>query len=178
MAADIFKGLSLLLDAHPLPPASGLARCLFLPPETLPPAAGRLREAGYHLEDLSGLDCAEGILVTYHFNHFEISGRIALRVPVPHEGGRVASIALIFGGAEWHERELSDFFGVTFEGSPNPSPLLLPAENRSMPLRKKQEQRRGLRELMDPGVIVYQAPGFDWFKPEEPPPPPEGGGAP
>jgi NADH-quinone oxidoreductase subunit C len=172
MAADIFKGLALLLDAHPLPPTSGLDRCLFLPPGSLPAAAGRLREAGYHLEDIGGLDCAEGILVTYHFNHFDISGRIALRALLSHEGAKAPSIALIFGGAEWHERELTDFFGVVFDGNPNPAPLLLPVEDRSTPLRKKPEQRRALKDLMDPGTIVYRAPGFDGFA--EPPPSPKG----
>jgi NADH-quinone oxidoreductase subunit C len=163
MAEDLFAGLDLFLDAHPMPPSSGLARSLVLPPETIAAAAERLLEAGYHLEDIGGLDCAEGILVNYHFNRYERFDRIVLRVLVPHENGSVPSIAAVFSGAEWHEREVTDFFGVTFAGNPNPSALLLPAEDRSTPLRKKSRARRAVRELMDPGVVVHQVPGFDWF---------------
>jgi NADH-quinone oxidoreductase subunit C len=169
MESDLFAGLDLLLDAHPKPPASGLARSVFLPAETLAAAVDRLFEAGYHLEDLSGLDCAEGILVNYHFNHYDRFDRIALRVLASHEDGRVPSIASVFGGAEWHERELNDFFGVTFEGNPNPAPLLLATDDGSRPLRKSPKARRPVRELIDLGTIAYQAPEFDLFHPEEQP---------
>jgi len=79
----------------------------------------------------------------------------------------VPSIAAVFGGAEWHERELCDFFGVNFEGNPNPAPLLLAEDETSRPLRKDDRARRALCELIDPGTIVFQAPGFDVFRYEE-----------
>jgi NADH-quinone oxidoreductase subunit C len=167
MERDLFTGLDLLLDTHPNPSASGLTRSVFLAAESVAAAIGRLAEAGYHLEDLSGLDCAEGILVNYHFSHFDRFDRIALRVLTSHEDGRVPSIASVFGGAEWHERELNDFFGVTFEGNPNPAPLLLTEDDDSRPLRKAPEARRPVRELIDPGTIVYQAPEFDLFSPRD-----------
>lgn len=168
MAGDLFAGLDLLLDAHPMPAGSGLARSTFLPAGTIAAAAQRLAASGYHLEDLSGLDCAEGILVNYHFNHYDRFDRIVLRVLTIHEEGRVPSIASIFGGAEWHERELNDFFGVNFEGNPNPAPLLLLPEETLRPLRKNPQARRPVRELIDPGAIVYQAPGFDLFQADAP----------
>ena len=168
MDGDLFAGLTILLDAHPLPPKSGLARSVFLPAETILPAIRRLDQAGFHLEDLSGLDCAQGILVTYHFNHFERAERIALRVLAAHEDGKVPSIASVFGGAEWHERELNDLFGVTFEGNPNPAPLLLSPDELLRPLLKQPEARRPLNDLIDPGTIVYRAPGCDLFQPEAP----------
>lgn len=171
MDSDLFAGLDLLLDAHSKSPASGLTRSVFLPAETLTAAIARLFEAGYHLEDLSGLDCAEGILVNYHFNHYDRFDRIALRVLVSHEDGRVPSIASVYGGAEWHERELNDFFGVTFEGNPNFAPLLLAEDDDSRPLRKEPKARRTVRELIDPGTIVYQAPEFDLFRSEDRPDP-------
>jgi len=114
MEADLFAGVTLLLDAHPLPPAAGAARSVFVPADAVLAAARRLDAAGCHLEDLSGLDCVEGILVTYHFARYERNERIVLRTLASHEDGRVPSIAAVFGGAEWHERELHDFFRGDF----------------------------------------------------------------
>lgn len=168
MELDLFAGLSLLMDAQPMSPASGLIRSVFVSPETLPAAARRLLEADYHLEDISGLDCTEGILVNYHFNRYDRSDRIVMRVLSSHDDGIVPSIASVFDGAEWHERELCDFFGVTFEDNPNPAPLLLTPDERLVPLRKTPQARRPVRELMDRGNIVYQSSGFDLFDPKGP----------
>lgn len=163
MDNDLFAGLDILQDARPQPSTAGLVRSLFLAAGAILPAVRRLDEAGYHLEDLSGLDCAEGILVNYHFDHYERPNRTVLRALVPHEDGRLPSIAFIYGGAEWHERELNDFFGVAFDGNPNPAPLLLPPEEELRPLRKAPESRRAVRELIEPGSVVFRAPGFDLF---------------
>ena len=161
MNGDLFAGLPLLLDALPSPQTTGLVRSVFLLPDQLVPAARRLLAAGYHLEDISGLDTVEGILVNYHFDHFERPGRIALRVIALRADICLPSIAAVFEGAEWHEREVRDFFGVAFTGNPNPATLLLPENDASMPLRKAENARRTVRELVDPGTIVAADPRFD-----------------
>jgi NADH-quinone oxidoreductase subunit C len=161
MNADLFAGLSLLLDARPSPETTGLVRSVFLLPDQLVAAARCLLAAGYHLEDISGLDTVEGILMNYHFDDFERPGRIALRVLAVRKDGSLPSIATVFGGAEWHEREAHDFFGVDFSGNPNPTPLLLPENDSSTPLRKAENAKRTVRELIDPGTIVAVDPQFD-----------------
>jgi NADH-quinone oxidoreductase subunit C len=161
MNGDLFAGLSLLLDSRPSPKTTGLVRSVFLSPDQLVPAARRLLGAGHHLEDISGLDTVEGILVNYHFDDFERPGRIALRVLAVREDLCLPSMAGVFGGAEWHEREVCDFFGVTFTGNPNPATLLLPENDSSTPLRKAEEGRRTVQELIDPGTIVAVDPRFD-----------------
>jgi NADH-quinone oxidoreductase subunit C len=166
MTNDIFDGLDLLLDSRPAPSKSGICRMIIIDPDVLMPAARRLFEAGYHLEDVSGLDAAEGFLVTYHFDRFDNwdgTTRLALRALAPHDDARLPSIAAVFNGAEWHERELHDFFGVDFEGNPNPAALLLPEMDDSAPLRKAPDKRRRLKELIQPQDFVYKAPQFDWF---------------
>jgi NADH-quinone oxidoreductase subunit C len=167
MSADIFQGLALLQDAVPDPRSTGLARDLFVAPENIVEAARRLLAADYHLEDLSGLDTAEAILVNYHFIRFDRVERMALRVIAPHHRPRVPSIAAVYGGAEWHERELRDFFGVVFEGNPNPLPLLLPETGADTPLLKSEKSRVSVRMLIRPGRIVHQDPGFTLFTTEE-----------
>jgi NADH-quinone oxidoreductase subunit C len=48
----------------------------------------------------------------------------------------VPSISEVFPGANWHERETHEFFGIRFLGHPNLSPLLLPEDATYHPLRK------------------------------------------
>ncbi len=163
MSTDIFNGLPLLQDACPDAKSTGLARDLFVAPENIIEAARRLLAAEYHLEDISGLDTAEAILVNYHFNRFDRDERMALRVIAPHHCPSVPSIAAIFGGAEWHERELSDFFGVVFQDNPNPVPLLLPEAGVATPLLKSEKNRISIREVIQPGRIVHQDSGFTLF---------------
>jgi NADH-quinone oxidoreductase subunit C len=167
MSGDIFEGLALLQDAIPDARSTGLARDLFVAPENLLEAARRLLAADYYLEDISGLDTAEAILVNYHFIRFDCVERMALRVITPHHCPSVPSIAAIYGGAEWHERELSDFFGVVFPGNPNPVPLLLPDTGVQTPLLKSENERVSIKTLIRPGRIVHQDPGFSLFTSQE-----------
>jgi len=48
----------------------------------------------------------------------------------------VPTISAVFPGANWHERETHDFFGIRFAGHPNLIPLLLPEDADYHPLRK------------------------------------------
>jgi NADH-quinone oxidoreductase subunit C len=169
MSNELFDGLPLLQDACPDSRNTGLARDLFVAPENIIEAARRLLAADYHLEDISGLDTAEAILVNYHFNRFDRDERMALRVIAPHHCPSVPSIAAIYGGAEWHERELSDFFGVMFQGNPNPVPLLLPETGVEAPLLKSEKDRISIKTVIRPGRIVHQDSSFALFTPEDSP---------
>jgi NADH-quinone oxidoreductase subunit C len=166
MSNGIFDSLPLLQDACPDVKTTGLTRDLFVAPENIVEAARRLLAADFHLEDISGLDTAEAILVNYHFNRFDRDERMALRVIAPHHCPSVPSIAAIFGGAEWHERELSDFFGVVFQGNPNPVPLLLPETGVVTPLLKSEKSRISIKDVVRPGRIVHQDSSFTLFTPE------------
>ena len=48
----------------------------------------------------------------------------------------VDTIRDIFPGADWHERETHEMFGITFQGHPTLHPLYLPTEFEGHPLRK------------------------------------------
>ncbi|WPO72070.1 MULTISPECIES: NADH-quinone oxidoreductase subunit C [unclassified Streptomyces] len=62
--------------------------------------------------------------------------RLLLRTTVPHDAPVLASAVDIYAGAAWHERETHEMFGVTFEGHPGLTPLLLPETFEGHPLRK------------------------------------------
>jgi NADH-quinone oxidoreductase subunit C len=168
--ASWLHGLDVVASAAMSREKTGLVRAVFLEPEALPEAAARLDEAGYFLEDLSVVDTSEGFLVVYHFDHFETPGRVALRVLVPHERPVVPSISGFFSGADWHERECRDFFGITFTGHPNLIPLLLPEDSDIHPLVKEESARKRLAELIAPGDVEKSSAAFEaLFAPLAPP---------
>jgi NADH-quinone oxidoreductase subunit C len=55
---------------------------------------------------------------------------------VPKDDAVIDSVVPLFGGAEWHEREAAEMFGITFRGHPNPLKLYLPDLFQGYPLRK------------------------------------------
>ena len=161
MTADWKKDLPLIASSKMSPQHTGLAESVHLSPTDVLDAAKRLYDHGYFIEDLSVVDTLEGFMVVYHLDHYQNPGRIALRVLLPHDKAEVPSISEIFSGADWHERECHDFFGVVFTGHPNLVPLLLPEESTIHPLVKGAEERKRVAELLTPGVVEISTPEFD-----------------
>ncbi|MFB7258449.1 NADH-quinone oxidoreductase subunit C [Streptomyces nojiriensis] len=62
--------------------------------------------------------------------------RLLLRTTVPHGAASLPSAVAVYAGAEWHERETFEMFGVTFTDHPHLVPLLLPENFEGHPLRK------------------------------------------
>ncbi len=89
----------------------------------------------YYLEAITGLDFTDGFQVLYHFNKFETRDRVVVRLMVG-KGEKVPTISCIYSAALWHEREVHDFFGIEFEGSPDMRPLLMPEDVDFHPLLK------------------------------------------
>ena len=78
----------------------------------------------------------DDIEVIYDFNHYDSFCRVVLRTRVPRDNPKVPTISHIYPGANWHERETKDFFGVFFVDHPNMTPLLLPEDADYHPLLK------------------------------------------
>jgi NADH-quinone oxidoreductase subunit C len=51
---------------------------------------------------------------------------IHIKVDLPRQGARIWSITSLYPGANWHERETYDMYGIRFEGHPNHRRILLP----------------------------------------------------
>ncbi|UQX02465.1 NADH-quinone oxidoreductase subunit C [Streptomyces sp. RerS4] len=62
--------------------------------------------------------------------------RLLLRTTVPHAAPSLPSAVAVYAGAEWHERETFEMFGVTFTDHPHLVHLLLPENFEGHPLRK------------------------------------------
>jgi NADH-quinone oxidoreductase subunit C len=74
--------------------------------------------------------------IVYDFNHYNSFCRLTVRVRVPRSNPKIPTISAIYPGADWHERETHDFFGIKFIGHPNLIPLLLPEDSDFHPLLK------------------------------------------
>lgn len=173
----LFNGLGALYLAKCDAAKTGQAFQAFLPAESLVRAAERLLKADYYIEDICAVDCAEGFVVVYHFDHFETPGRLTLRVLAPHAAPTLPSIANVFDGAEWHERETRDFHGVVFEGNPNLIPLLIDPEMADcFPLRKEEKSRAKAKDMLEAGEVIYCHPSFTLMTPEAPAEVKESGG--
>ena len=61
---------------------------------------------------------------------------LTLKVDVDEADPRVPSWVPVYPGADWHERECWEMFGVGFDGHPAMRHLFLPAEFEGHPLRK------------------------------------------
>jgi len=161
------KGLKTQCTAESDYDSTGKRWALFLLPEEIKTAAGRLCDHGFFLEDIAGIDSQEGLVAVYHFDRFTRPGRVALYVTVTHDQPEIPSISNVFSGAAWHERECHDFFGIRFTGHPDLSPILVPHDMERYPLIKETTQRASLNNLLTTGEILDRHPDFALFHEKE-----------
>ncbi|MGW7485101.1 NADH-quinone oxidoreductase subunit C [Nonomuraea muscovyensis] len=97
-----------------------------------------LRDSGYAFFDwLTGVDDPpEGFFVVANVYDPHARHRLLVRTHVPRAAPRLPSAVGVYRGADWHERETFEMFGVIFEDHPNLVPLLLPDGFEGHPLRK------------------------------------------
>ncbi len=110
-----------------------------LDPGQLLAAVTILDELAFFLESITGVDwpATEEMEVVYDFSRYDFDlCRVVLRTRVNRNTPDVPTITGIYAGANWHERETHDFFGIHFVGHPHLIPLLLPEDADFHPLRK------------------------------------------
>ncbi len=107
-------------------------------PEQVVAAAELLNESGFSIDTVTGVDWLgeNSMEVVYDYFHPSNGLRIVVRTRIPRDQAEIQTISEIFPGANWHERETHDFFGIRFLGHPDLSPLLLPEDATYHPLRK------------------------------------------
>ena len=109
-----------------------------LPPEKIPAAAEILSNEGFFIESIAGVDWIDDqqLESVYDFNHFDELCRVVLRTRTDRNNPEIPTISHIYQGANWHERETHDFFGIKYIGHPCLEPLLLPEDADFHPLLK------------------------------------------
>ena len=107
-------------------------------PDQVVAMAAQLDKEGLALDTITGVDwMAQGQMeVIYDYFHPAKALRVVVRTRIPRDNPEVPTIQSVFPGANWHERETHDFFGIRFTGHPNLTPFLLPEDATYHPLRK------------------------------------------
>lgn len=86
---------------------------------------------------LSGVDWEESLGVIYHLESTHFRHRVVVRVRTEdREKPIFSSVSDIWYTAEFHEREVFDFFGIEFLNHPNLKRLFLTEDWVGFPLRK------------------------------------------
>jgi len=85
-------------------------------------------------------ELTDGFRVVTHLADFWGGSHVdhlLVRTLIPRAEAHLATLSGVYAGANWHERETFEMFGITFEGHPNLIPLLLPDGFEGNPLRKE-----------------------------------------
>lgn len=89
---------------------------------------------------LSGVDWGQALGVVYHLESTKYRHNIVVKSQTEdRENPRLDSVYDIWATAEFHEREVYDFFGVVFHNHPNMKRIFLTEEWEGFPLRKDYE---------------------------------------
>ncbi len=85
---------------------------------------------------LTPYETGNNITITYHL--FDVHNKILVELRVSIEQGsmEIESLTDLWDGANWHEREAYDMFGIVFKGHPNLERILQMKDSDRFPLRK------------------------------------------
>ena len=109
---------------------------VLLTPQTIRDFARLMRRLDFYLVFVSAVHLDPDMEIIYQLANYHGPCRTLARMSVPPDGA-VPTISDIFHGANWHERETRDMFGVVFSGHPFLEPLLLQEEDKDLkPLLK------------------------------------------
>jgi NADH-quinone oxidoreductase subunit C len=150
---EVLSGRADCLDVEPGPPV-----VLTVGHAGLPELASILQgdpELGFSvLYSVSGVDLsprekdgAELFQTVYHLWSPSRGELAVIKVEVPSDTMTVPSVSGIWAGADWHERECYDMFGILFSGHPGLRHLLVPDHEigfllrKSVPIRTKEQVR-------------------------------------
>jgi len=105
--------------------------------------------------------------VVYHLYSIGQRHMIRLKAPVSEEDATIASVTPVWSGANCHERECFDMFGINFEGHPDLRRVLMPEDWEGHPLRKDyplegpgpEEEWKGFKEVLEKAERLKE---FEW----------------
>jgi NADH-quinone oxidoreductase subunit C len=125
--------------------------------EAYPALLRTLHEAGYFsVVDLCGVDYLthsgrSGVPASVTTERFEVvvnlinhreRARLRLRLQIPADDARLATAFDLYPGTEAMERETFDMFGISFDGHPDLTRILMPEDWPGHPLRKDYDSGR------------------------------------
>jgi NADH-quinone oxidoreductase subunit C len=146
--AEIAKKLERLKDRPPVPSPRN-ADSLEIQPDQICEAAKFLRDdeelAFDFLMCLFAVDFVTHIEIIYTFHSYAKNHQLIMRTRLDRDAPSIDSISEIYPGANWHEREAFDLFGVHFRNHPDLRRILLPDDWEGYPMRKDYTHENLLR---------------------------------
>lgn len=113
------------------------------------PILSELKDIGFnHFSDVTAVDyiAEQEFELIYHLWSHQEKIRAIVKVRIPRESPTVKSVVDLWTGAQIHEREDHELFGINFEGNPNLSPLFLEDWEEIPPFRKDFDTRKYVKE--------------------------------
>jgi len=90
-----------------------------------------------YLDFSAGVDFDDRFEVVTHVHSVARTHDVRLKVSIPKDDPVCPTISDLYSGANWHERETMEMFGIQFAGHPLPVKLLLAEPFEGYPLRKE-----------------------------------------
>ena len=94
-----------------------------------------------HCSIVMGADMIDHLEVIYLLTNYYSGTVIEIFAKLPLDDLHVHSVALIWEGANWHERETYELFGIIFDEHPKLKRLLTPDTYTFFPFRKSYKLR-------------------------------------
>ena len=94
-----------------------------------------------HCSAIAGVDWVDHMQTVYFITNYFSSITIEIKVDIPNDDLHVPSVAPVWQGANWHERETYELFGIIFDGHPKLERLLTPKSYEFYPFRKSYKLR-------------------------------------
>jgi NADH-quinone oxidoreductase subunit C len=92
-----------------------------------------------YLSELHGTDYVTHMEIYIHFYSYKNRQSVALKVKIDRDEPVTDSLAVLWQGANWPEREAYDLLGIKFNNHPNLTRIMLPDDWVGYPLRKDYE---------------------------------------
>jgi NADH-quinone oxidoreductase subunit C len=89
-----------------------------------------------YLSFVSAVDWPDRFDVVYHLTSVNRRHSAVLKVAIPKDRPVIPSVTDVWSGADWHEREAYDLFGIVFDGHPDLRRIMMSADWKGHPLRK------------------------------------------
>jgi len=121
----------------------------------------RGRASYVHLSAISCVDWPKDgqFELVYHVWSYEMQSLVSAHTRIPREPGVYISVYDIYPPAAFFERDIHEFFGVFFEGSPDMSKFILTEWDGPPPMRKDFDSEAWVNQHFD-----WQDYHPDWLK--------------
>ncbi|MEM9271648.1 MAG: NAD(P)H-quinone oxidoreductase subunit J [Cyanobacteria bacterium P01_F01_bin.143] len=112
-------------------------------PEFFLPISTALYAYGFNYLQCQGAydeGAGKNLVSFYHLlkvsDNADSTEEVRIKVYLPRENPKMASVYWIWKAADWQERESYDMYGIVYEGHPNLKRILMPEDWIGWPLRK------------------------------------------